>query len=413
MERLLHYVWKNRLMPTSGIKTTTNADVEILSVGLHNKDAGPDFFSADVVIGGDDWMGNVEIHTRSSDWYRHGHDRDKAYNNVILHVVEEADCEVKTELGRTVPQLVVKVPEFVISHYEQLQAYEDFPPCYRYAAQVAPFVRSRWMQRLCEERLERKAADVAERLRYCEHNWEHAFFVTMARAFGFGVNGDAFEQWARIIPYSGAAKHRDNMLQIEALFYGQAGFLDGDDAHRELLAQALPGRSYSALQKEYTFMSGKFSLTPMDAHCWRLLRTRPQNFPTMRLAQLASLYGKGRLSLSSAVEATTLDELRSMMDDAELTPTMSNLLILNGVVPSVYAYGRYRDSKKLRDKSLAWLGQLPAENNKHTRQWQQTGLPLESAADSQAVVQLITRYCARHDCLRCQYGYQYIKSQRD
>lgn len=412
MERLLHYVWKNRLLPHSGLITTTGEKVEVLSPGLHNKDAGPDFFCADVVIGGEDWMGNVEIHTRSSDWYRHGHDKDKAYNNVVLHVVEQADVEVITESGRKLPQIVVSVPDFVVSNYEQLQAYDDYPPCHSYIAELPPLVSRQWLKRLGEERMERKAAEIEQRLKYCEHNWDHVFFITLARAFGFGLNGDAFEQWARLIPLAGVAKHRDNSLQIAALFFGQAGFLDETANFEERIAAALPDFDLKALRAEYKFLANKFSLVPMGGHEWRFLRTRPHNFPTMRMSQIVRLCCEGKTNLSCALEATTPDEMRHLFDSIEMPQASVDLLILNGVIPMLYAYGHYRGNRKMQDKALQWLAQLPPEDNKHTRPFSQMGL-MNNAADSQAVLQLVTRYCQRHDCLRCQFGYQYIKNRKN
>ncbi len=404
MERLLHYTWKNRLMPSSGIHTVDGKEVRILSVGLHNKDAGPDFFNADIIIDGEDWIGNVEIHTRSTDWYRHGHDHDPAYDNVILHVVEQADGEVVTSSGRTVPQIEVQVPDHVVSGYEQLQIADSHPPCLSHAAGMAPFLLSQWLGRLCRQRLERKAADIESRLQYCDHDWEHAFFITLARAFGFSINSDAFEQWARIIPYRGAAKHRDNILQIEALFLGQAGFLDSGDKALDL------GKDSVVMAQEYRFLSNKFSLTPLNVHSWRFLRTRPSNFPTVRLRQLAHLYCEGRVTLSAIVDAPNADAVARLFEGIRLPQASVNLLLLNAVVPMLYAYGAYRGSKKLKDKALLWLSQLPPEANRYTRLWQQAGLPLGSAADSQAVVQQFTRLCERRDCLRCQLGYQYMKN---
>lgn len=412
MERLLHYVWKNRLLPGSGLQTTTGDSVEVLSPGLHNKDAGPDFFCADIIIGGVDWMGNVEVHTRSSDWYRHGHDKDKAYNNVVLHVVEDADSEVVTQSGRTLPQIVVSVPEFVVRNYEQLQAYDDYPPCHKYIAELPSLVSRQWLGRMGNERMERKAAEIEQRLQYCEHNWEQVFFITLARAFGFGLNGDAFEQWARLIPFGGAAKHRDNPMQIAALFFGQAGFLDETADFDERIAAALPDADLKSLRSEYKFLANKFSLVPMGGHEWRFLRTRPHNFPTMRLAQIVSLYCEGKANLSCALEAATIDEMRKVFDAAAMPQPSVNLLILNGVIPMLYAYGRYRGNKRLIDKAMQWLTLLPPEDNKYTRPFAQMGL-LDNAADSQAIIQLVTRYCQRHDCLRCQYGYQYIKRRKN
>ncbi len=413
--------------------TTDGQTVEVLSTGLHNKDAGPDFFSADVIIGDDDWMGNVEVHTKSSDWYRHGHDKDRAYNNVILHVVEQADTEAMTQDGRTVPQLVLQVPEYVVNNYEHLQAYEDYPPCYRQVTQVPRIILDRWMERLCGERLERKAAEIEMRLRYCEHDWERVLFITMARAFGFGVNTDAFEEWARLIPYSGAAKHRDDLFQIEALFLGQAGLLDTDMLNPQQRQMAPSDEYYQRLQREYRFLATKFTLTPMDGYKWKMLRLRPHNFPTLRLAQFASLYHSQRLSLSALIDARDVKEVHHLLD-IEVSPYWQNhfnlcmpqttkmrhalqsqaldLLTLNGVIPTLYAYASYRQSDRLMHKALTWLQDIPAEDNKHTRLWRQLGFNAANAAQSQAVIQLITRYCNRKDCLRCQLGYQFIKRKQ-
>ncbi|MBR4783310.1 MAG: DUF2851 family protein [Bacteroidaceae bacterium] len=416
MERLLHYVWKNRLIPRSGLKTTAGEDVIVLSPGLHNTDAGPDFFNADIIIGGADWMGNVEIHTKSSEWYRHNHDKDKAYNNVVLHIVEQADTEVFTESGRKVPQLVLGVPEDVVNNYERLQAYDDNPSCYQYAAQIPTLIYSRWMSRLCEERLERKAADIESRLHYCESDWERTFFITMARAFGFGLNSDTFEQWARTIPFGGAAKHRDNLLQIEALFLGQAGFLEGEPNDVDMLSATLPEVKYQDLKSEYRFLASKFSLTSITRHSWKFLRTRPQNFPTVRLAQFAKLYYKRKLRLSVVLEAEGPEEIRKVFDDINMPQASVNVLIINAVIPFFYAYGRYRGNSRMQAKALKWLAVMPAEDNKYTRKFKLNSSPvadpersINTAADSQAIIQLVTRYCERRDCLRCQLGYQYIK----
>lgn len=433
MERLLHYVWKSRLVPREGLRTTEGQEIVVLSAGLHNKDAGPDFFNADIVIDGEDWIGNVEIHSKSSDWYRHGHEKDKAYNNVVLHVVEVADAEVKTENGRIVPQLVLTVPDYVVNNYEHLQAFEDHPPCYRYAAGLPHLITDQWIRRLCEERLERKAAEIDARLKYCEFNWEQVFFITMARAFGFGVNGDTFEEWARTLPYSGAAKHRDDIFQIEALFIGQAGLLEESvlsDRQREL---ADSDTYYQRLKSEYAFMANKFQISPLGGYKWKFLRLRPQNFPTLRLAQFASLYCRQKLSLSAVMEAKDVKDLHRLLE-VEVSPYWQshytlcseegdksarhlqkpalNLLVLNGIVPMVYAYGRYRQSKKIMEKALDWLHTIDAEDNKYTRLWTQMGLSVANAEESQAVIQLMTQYCQRKDCLRCNLGYQYIKVKK-
>ena len=430
MERLLHYVWKNRLMPRQGLVTTDGQRVEVLSPGFHNKDAGPDFFCADIVIDGEDWMGNVEIHTFSSDWYRHGHDHDKTYNNVVLHVVEHADREICTESGRHVPQVELEVPGFVVRNYEHLQAYEDYPPCYRLANALPEIVSKRWVAHLAEERMQRKAEEIDRRLKSCEYNWEQVLFVTLARAFGFGVNSDAFERWARRIPYFGVAKHRDNLFQIEAMFLGQAGLLDETTFKASQSENINSDDYYLRLKQEYSFLANKFSLTPMNGFEWKFMRMRPQNFPTIRLAQFAALYYGQRLCLSELIDANDVKQFYTLFDfdvspywqnhytlgGGEVSATSRKLqkgsldsLIINAVVPTLYSYGRYRASSKLMNKAIRLLCSLEGEENKYTRVWKKMGMSVDNARDSQAVVQLMTQYCGRRDCLRCQLGYQYIK----
>lgn len=430
MERLLHYVWKNRLMPHCGLVTTGGQSVEVLSPGFHNKDAGPDFFCADIVVNGEDWMGNVEIHTLSSDWYRHGHNRDKAYNNVVLHVVEHADREVFSESGRMIPQIELKIPDYVVKNYEHLQVYEDYPPCYSLANSLPDIVSRQWMRHLAEERLERKVMEIGKRLEFCESNWERVLFITVARAFGFGVNNDAFERLAGNIPFFGIAKHRDDLFQVEAMFMGQAGLLDETMMNTVQSGNMLSDTYYAGLKREYSFLANKFSLVPMDGCEWKFMRLRPQNFPTLRLAQLASMYHKQKLSLSALVETDDINQLFKLFDTEvssywqchytlcgdKVAPSRRELrraslesMVINAVVPVLYAYGHYRSSKKLEEKALGFLCAIKGEDNRYTRIWRQMGMPVGNASESQAVVQLMTRYCLRKDCLRCQLGYQYIK----
>ena len=430
MERLLHYVWKNRLMPRSGLHTTVGQTVEILSTGFHNKDAGTDFFCADVVIDGEDWMGNIEIHTQSSDWYRHGHDTDDNYNNVILHVVEHADCEVTTHSGRTVPQLELSVPGYVVSNYEHLQVYDDYPPCYNLATSLPNLITNQWINHLVEERLNRKTVEIEQRLKYCEFNWERVLFITLARAFGFGVNNDAFEQWARMVPYFGAAKHRDNLFQIEAMFIGLAGLLDETLMNKAQTERLATDAYYNKLKHEFSFLANKFTLSPMNGCKWKFMRLRPQNFPTLRLAQFSSLYTKQKLCLSALIDANETKDVYKLFDldvspywqkhytlcgdEVDKTSRMLqkgslDSLLINAVVPMLYAYGKYRSSKKMIAKAITWLDSLETEDNKYIRIWKKMGMQVTNASESQAIIQLMTQYCQRHDCLRCQLGYQYIK----
>lgn len=432
-EGLLHYVWANRLFPIEDLRSSEGERIEVLSTGFYNTDAGPDFFNAHIIIGGTQWIGNVEVHQRSSDWYKHRHQDDPAYDNVILHVVGNVDCDIFTRSGRKVAQLMVEVPDFVQKKYFLLQSAAQIKPCYTYAAGLNEEERKRWFDCLAVKRLERKAGEVDERLKRCGNDWERVFFITMARAFGFGLNSDAFERWAFLLPYSGAAKHRDNLFQIEALFFGTAGFLTASPYSAACSQKTgSAGQDYpTRLRNEFRFLSNKFSITPMPKQAWKFLRLRPQNFPTMRMAQLAALYSGGSLSLSVALEAENIKNLRqklkadvspfwqthySLSTTPESpkaihriqTPTL-NLLIINGVIPVLYAYGRYRNSANLRNKAINWLHSLPAEDNRYTRLFQSQAFRLTNAFESQAVIQLLTTLCAKKDCLRCYLGRSFLR----
>ena len=226
MEVLLHYCWKHKLFPLKELETTDGQAVEVIDPGLHNRHAGPDFFNAKVKINGTLWVGNVEIHERSGDWYLHGHDHDPAYDNVVLHVASVIDRDVKTAAGNYLPQLQLDVPPQVKDHYEELLNEDQYPPCYRIIPDLTRLTVHSWMSALQTERLEQKTEAICQRVERCEGSWEAGYFVTLARNYGFGVNSEAFEQWAYHVPLGSVAHHRDDLFQIEAIFMGQAGLLE-------------------------------------------------------------------------------------------------------------------------------------------------------------------------------------------
>ena len=224
MEALLHYCWKHRLLPMGELRTTDGEVVEVIDPGLHNRHAGPDFFNAKVKIDGTLWVGNVEIHDRASDWYRHGHDHDAAYDNVVLHVCEKADVVVKTSKDRTPPQIEVSVPAYVADNYQWLLEEDQYPPCYRIIPNLSRLKVHSWLSALQTERLEQKTEAIVRRVKQCDGSWEAGYFVTLARNYGFGVNGDAFEAWAMSIPLHAVDHHRDDLFQIEASSWVRQGY---------------------------------------------------------------------------------------------------------------------------------------------------------------------------------------------
>lgn len=399
MEKLLHYAWKHKILPLRQLRTSEGKELEIIDPGLSNQNAGPDFFNAKVKIDGIMWAGNVEIHLRSSDWYRHGHQEDDAYNNVILHVAEELDTEVKTHAGKQLPQLQLTIPEKLKHDYQQLLTTMDYPRCHSLIPQFDRLKVHAWMDALLNERLHERAGLVLERLALTQNDWERAFMITLARNFGFSLNGDAFERWGRIMPFHAAAKHRNNLLQVEAIFLGVAGLLEKVDNEE--------------LTREYAFLKHKFNITeelkPAD---WRYLRTRPQNFPHARLRQLALLFQSERATLSRILEAEALPALHDCLKVEGLSKNSLNLLVINTVVPVLCAYSESHGEEEYRERAITLLEELKAEENYILRQWRDCGLKVGTAADSQALIQLKRQYCDRMDCLRCRFGYEYLKAAK-
>lgn len=421
MEQLLHYCWKHKIFPLHQLTTTDGKEIEVLNPGLHNTDAGPDFLDAKIKIGGVVWVGNVEIHMRTSDWFRHHHENNQAYQNIILHVVCEADDELRYPNGKAIPQLQMDIPDYVRKNYELLLHDDVTPACARIVSNLNRLQIHSWLSALQVERMEMRAQQITERRQQLEGNWEDTFFVTIARSFGFGKNGDAFEHWAQSIPMSAVGKHKDNLLQVEAIFFGQAG----------LLETPLEGNEYyTRLRNEYRYLKHKFGFSPINPAEWKFLRLRPQNFPHIRIAQLAMMYYQQRLNLSRILNAQRVEDIMQLFDthvsdywkthytfdnpstlsrEKHLSNASRQSLIINAVAPILFCYGRYKANEALAEKGITILEQIPAENNFIIRNWTEAGIRPENAADTQALIHLYRNYCTRRDCLRCRFGYEYIR----
>ena len=434
MEQLLHYVWKHKLWPLRPLQTTDCRSIEVVDPGLHNRrNAGPDFFNAKLKINGTLWVGNVEIHDRASDWYQHGHDHDAAYDNVVLHVVGVADRDVQNSRGEYLPQLELEVPAAVKANYEQLLHTDHYPPCYQLIPSLSRLTVHAWMAALQTERLEQKTEAISQRAQRCNGSWEDAYFVTLARNYGFGINGEAFEQWAYNVPLQAVGKHRDDLFQVEAIFMGQAGLLDLSTIPHRYQEDALNEGYFTRLRSEYQYLAHKFSLTPMDSTIWRFLRLRPQNFPHIRISQLANLYYERRSGLSELLECESVEAVKQLLSThvtpywethyvfgsestknaKHLSQASLNLLTINTAIPILFAVGRHRQKEALCDRAFDFLEQLKAEQNHIVRMWAECGLEAKTAGDSQALIQLKREYCDRKECLRCRFGYEYLRRKDD
>lgn len=426
MEDILQYVWRLRLLPLKPLFTTHGIPLEVIDAGIHNNDAGPDFLQAKIKLGDTIWAGHVEVHLRSSDWFVHGHHTNPAYDMVVLHVVLTADTEICNSHGEEIPQLVVSIPKYILDRYEQLSKTAEYPRCHTILRHLSPFVVHSWMNALQAERMNDRQLQIHQRLERLGGDWNDCLFTTLARNFGFGLNGDAFEEWASSFSLRSVDKHRDNLMQVEAIFFGQAGLLS-EQAFPEEQRVLLKNDAYwMALSREYAYLSHKFELSPIDVHRWKLLRTRPNNFPHIRIAQLAFMYYRQALHLSALLECTDLDQIRNLLQTdtspywkdhlgfglpsagmhRQLTSGTKDLLLINSLIPFLVAYRTHRlqDTEEV----LSWYEQLKPENNRFIRLWAECGIEPQHAGDTQALIQLKKEYCDARRCLHCRFGFYYM-----
>lgn len=421
MEQLLHYLWKYRLYRPSGLTTTQGDTLEIIDPGLENTDAGPDFFNAKIRINGTVWAGSVEIHQKASDWLAHGHSADKAYENVILHVVETDDGTVFRQNGEAIPQLVLPIPEQVIDNMEWLLTRDSPVACLERLPAIDPVFRLQWMDALLAERLERKTDDILHWLDLYQKDWNEVFYILLCRNFGFGVNSDAFERLARSLPLKCILKQRPSASQVEALFLGQAGLLNDSNGNRH--------HYYRLLQQEYSFLRKKYGLEPLEPHIFRNLRLRPDATPHIKLVELAAIWIRHDTLFSSVLSARTPRELKDFFRvpasafwdthynflrpsphrKKQLGENALNMLLINTVVPLMFAYGLYHRMDEHKARALRLLASIPPEQNSIISLFSQVGMKPRNAGDTQALIQLKRNYCEQKKCLYCRLGFQLLK----
>ena len=420
MEKLMQYVWKHRLWRSEDMVTNTGKKVRVVDPGLLNTDAGPDFFNAKIEIDGHMWVGNVEMHYRATDWKRHHHDSDKAYDSVILHVVAKDDAPVRRTNGELIPQLVLEVSPQFNADYASLVGATIEVPCATKIKQVPHLTIVEWVEGLAFERLHGKVERIHQLLDSFNGSWEDVCYVTLARNFGFGINNDAFERLARRTPLRLLGKHSDSVLQIEALLFGQAGMLDAQK----------PGMDsyYNQLCTEYAFLSNKFQLTPMEKESWKLFRIRPQNFPYRRISMLAQFIEGGFRMMNRILEAEGEKEMRALFEvelsgywtkhytfgkpNERATATLSrssiDIILINTVAPLLYAYGELTSNYEMTDKAIKLLEDLRAESNSIVSHFVAYGIDCPDALTSQALVQLKREYCDARKCIYCKIGHHLL-----
>lgn len=421
MEMLYQYLWKQRMM---GMKLVTvdGSEVKIITPGIHNIDAGPDFMGARVRIGPQEWAGNVEIHVKASDWTKHGHGSDPAYDNVILHIVALDDARIPRNDGSEIPQIVVTLPESFFRMYATLSEKVADVNCKPWLDMVPELQRIDWLESLAIERMQMKASRILECVRTLRGDWNQACFAVLARALGFNLNGDPFEMLARSLPLNYVHRHSDNIMQLEALLFGQAGMLD--------TSLHIFDDYYQTLSREYFFLARKYGLRPMNATIWKYARTRPQNFPHRRIALLAKAIEGGFSLLADIRERkNNPDEIRKLFNwkaggyweshsdfdtpgigNTTLSPQALDLLMINFTAPFLYAWASAHGDPDSAEAALAIWEQMKPENNTFIRQWVNANIHPANAADSQALIQLRKIYCDADRCLDCRFAASLLKA---
>ena len=426
-EKFLHFVWNFQLFQNQKLKTTSGSEIYILKKGQWNdRDSGPDFLNAHIRIGDMLWVGNVEIHTKSSDWDLHKHSQDKAYSNVILHVVFEHDKEIRFLNEKNIPTLELQnyIPEDIIFNYRQLiDSQRKFIPCEESLNLISPETVRFWLERVFIQRLERKVNETEIEFVQNGKDWEQLLFKKLAYVFGLKINAEAFLHWANSFDFKIIGKIRHRPESVEALFFGQAGFLE---------APSETGYVQS-LQKEYRFLRDKYKLQPVNAAVFKFFRLRPPGFPTVRLAQLAAVYSRYPNLFAFLTGSRSADKIYPVFTDLELSGFWQNhymlekqsprnspkkitdefiqRIIINVIIPVKFAYAKSL-GKDINEELIDLLVSLPPEKNTIIAGFAERGLKARNAFESQAYLELKKNYCDVKNCLNCTIGLQILKNVR-
>jgi len=420
-EDFLHYIWKHKAFDTTALKTSNNRAIAIQQLGQHNHNSGPDFFNAQIVIADQLWAGNLEIHIKSSDWYVHNHEVDAAYDNVILHVVWEHDTEIFRKDNSEIPTLELKhyVNKSLFDNYQQLMQSKSWINCETSFPEVDEFLLNNWLERLYIERLERKSEDIQQLLDASNNDWEAVLFKMLLKNFGLKVNGEPFLSLAHSLDFSVIRKVRDDIIEMEALLFGQASLLNDD----------IQDGYFTDLKHRYGYLKQKFKLDNHGVLSLQFFRLRPPNFPTIRLSQFANLYTLEQNLFSKVMELKTRDEFyelfkigvtdfwmshytfskTSKMAKKQLTKSFIDLLLINTIIPLKFAFAK-QFGKDINDDILNLIGEIKSENNSILSKFQSLKPIAKSALDSQALLQLKNNYCDKNKCLDCAVGNKLLTS---
>lgn len=412
-EALLHTIWKYKLSGQTQFIGSKQETIEVISIGEHNQDSGPDFFNSKIKINGILLAGNVEIHIKTSDWLKHNHQQNKAYDNLVLHVVYEHDKELNQNETFNVSVLELKkyIKQALLDQYDQLQLSKQTIACGKSITKVSDIIWTSWLDRLAVTRIEQKTEYIEHLFEYSMQKHEDALYLLLCRNFGFKINNESFELLGKSLPYSVLKKYTDNPIQIEALLYGMAGFLD------DLFEDKYPKQ----LQNEFEFLKSKHQLIPLKKENWKFSKTRPANFPTIRISQLANLIGKQRSLYHLIEQKPDLKTIKTFFNlipnnywnthfkfDVEsdesskpIGDTSFHSIVINTIVPYLFFMSKHNLNSDYIDYALDLLSQLPAEVNTKTNEFTKLGIKTQNALESQAQIQLFDSLCSKKACLQC------------
>lgn len=421
-EEFLYYLWRYKNFDHHLLQGTLGEDIQVIKSGQRNEHSGPDFFNAKIKIDNILWGGNVEIHVRSSDWFKHYHQGDKSYDNVILHVVYEHDREIFRSNGSRIATLVLKgkFNEALFLQYEAFMNSKHAVPCAGMIHEIDPFIFHACLDRMSVERLEQKCNSIYKMLNSNKNNWEKTLLQFLARSFGFKVNNLPFELLIKRTPLK-QIKQFSNLLEVEAMLFGTAGMLN----------QNFQEEYPQLLSKEFKWMQAKWKIISLDHYLWKYMRLRPNNFPSIRIAQLAALLYQHQNLFSKILDAKGIEELMSFFEiqaspywenhyrfEKESNPSSKHLgktsiqnLIINALVPVLFAYGKKNNQEEYMDKALHFLEELPKEKNKIIHYWETLDVNIDNANCSQALIQLMSNYCNKKQCLNCGIGNKLLLRQ--
>jgi hypothetical protein len=424
-ETFLHFIWQYQYFDKTNLQTTTGEALHILEIGFPNKNAGTDFLNVKIQIGDVIWVGNIEIHLRSSDWQKHHHQTDERYDKIILHVVWEDDTPIYRKDGELIPTLILKnrADMSYFQKYELITSTDSKIPCAAFLSTVSPLTVVSMLDKTLISRLEKKSDEIIKLYQLNQNNWEETAYQWLAQQFGFKLNNEAFLALAKTIPLKLLQKHRDNVLSMEALLFGASGLIPTEN-----------GDEYTALlQKEYKFLQGKYDINNnlLNASSWKFLRLRPTNFPTVRIAQLVSLVHIQENFFAKLIFTKDLADLKAIFQiqpsiywqqhysfgkkianqpHKKLGDTSVDLLLINAVVFLLAAYSRVKNEDKYLEKAITILQALKNEDNYIIREYKNAGLPVRTAYETQALIELHQKYCSEKECLKCNIGASIVRN---